>query len=166
MQGMESRIQFLEQQLPLIERNFELLKEYVMRLFDSIPDDVIPRQDPAGNFAASFGGTIYGPSDRDMLTVPFDDSGSLSTLVPSTAPSMRCHGYATPPSSKIPSNSEISRVPLSATELHPSLQDGIDANYLDRGPDDADSPMPDMDHEAYLYSLGPLAGSTPGFAFN
>ncbi|KAJ0414556.1 hypothetical protein BJY00DRAFT_294749 [Aspergillus carlsbadensis] len=165
MQGMESRIQFLEQQLPLIERNFELLKEYVMRSFDSIPDHASPRQDPAGKLAASFGGTIYGPSDRDMLTVPFDDSGSLSTLAPSTAPSMCCHVYPTTPSSKVHYNSEISGVPLSAAELHSSLMDGIDANYLDREPD-ADSPMPDMDHEAYLYNLGPLAGSTPGFAFN
>ncbi|KAL3462509.1 hypothetical protein BJX64DRAFT_258870 [Aspergillus heterothallicus] len=165
IQDLETRIKFLEQWLPIIEGNFQLLNEYVKRSFDSMPVHASPRQDSPGKFAASFGGTIYGPSNGALLTVPFDDAGSLSTLVSSTAPSVSSHACATKPSSQAPSNGETG-VPLSAIELDPPFSDVIDTDYLNRGTDDVDYPMPDMDQEMYLYNLGPQAGSTPGFAFN
>ncbi|CEL02067.1 hypothetical protein ASPCAL01642 [Aspergillus calidoustus] len=177
IQDMESRVGTLERQLTLLEQNFEFLHEYVSRLFKVAPDDPSPGSDPTGTFAASFGSTIYGASDQTMLAAPFDDTVSLSVFPPSTTPSTGYHpasefsafgassAHATAPSSQAPSNGEITGVPPFELELQFSVLDKVNANYLGGEPDDADSPMPGLDHEVPLYNLGPQAGSTPGFAF-
>ncbi|KAL2803167.1 hypothetical protein BJX63DRAFT_80328 [Aspergillus granulosus] len=168
MQDMKSRIGNLEQKVHVFEKDLRLLQSFISASYH-----------PSGTLDAAFGNTIYAANASSMLSVPlpFDDTVPFSIHSPSTVPSTGCHpsefsapgassANVTTQSSHAPPNKDNIGVSLSEMELQSSLLDDTDGNYHDRELNDSDSPMPDMDHEAYISDLGTLSGSVPGFASN